>query len=73
MTPLDEGGQNLPGALSTTMRATACDWTRLAVAGEIPAEIGGKPARSVRLIVIVDGFEPDEEVHLDDVAMYRIE
>ena len=73
MTPLDENGQNLPGAISTTMRAATCDWTRLAVAGEIPAEIGGKPAKRVRLIVIVDGFEPGEEVHLDDVAMYRIE
>ncbi len=73
MTPLDENGQNLPGAISTTMRAAACDWTRLAVAGDLPAQIGGKPAKSVRLIVIVDGFAPDEEVHLDDVAMFRIE
>jgi len=73
MTPLDEDGHNLPGAISTTMRAGACDWTRLAVAGEIPAKTGGKAAKAVRLIVIVDGFEPDEEVHLDDVAMYRIE
>jgi hypothetical protein len=72
MTPLDEAGQNLPG-LSTVMRATACDWTRLATAGDIPAEIGGKPVRSVRLIVIVDSFEPDEEVFVDDVAMFRIE
>ncbi len=73
VTPLDEAGQNLPGALATTMRATVCDWTRLAVAGPIPAEIDGKRVAAVRLIVIVDGFEPGEEVHLDDVAMFRIE
>jgi len=72
MTPLDDQGQNLP-SISTTMRATACDWTRLTVAGQIPAQPGGEPPRRVRLIVIVDGFQPDEEVHIDDVAMFKIE
>jgi hypothetical protein len=71
LTPLDDKGQNLP-SLGTTLRATACDWTRMAVAGEIPAESGGKPVKRVRLIVIVDGFEPGEEVHVDDVAMFKI-
>jgi hypothetical protein len=73
VTPLDEKGQNLPNGLSTTIRATACDWTRLAVAGEIPPEIDGKQVTSARLIVIVDGLEPDEEVHVDDVALFRID
>lgn len=71
MTPLDDEGKNLP-SISTTMRATACDWTRLTVAGAIPAQPGGQPPKRVRLIVIVDGFQPDEEVHIDDVAMFRI-
>jgi hypothetical protein len=72
MTPLDDQNANLPG-ISTTVRAKAGDWTRVAAAGEIPAEIGGKPVKSVRLIVIVDGFGPEEEVHLDDLTMFRIE
>ncbi len=72
MTPVDEKNANLP-AISTTVRAKAGDWTRVAAAGEIPAEISGKPVKSVRLIVIVDGFEPDEEVHLDDLTMFKIE
>ena len=72
MTPLDEKGVNLP-AISTTVSARACDWRRVAAAGEIPAEINGKPVKVVRLIVIVHGFEPGEEVHLDDLAMFRIE
>jgi len=25
------------------------------------------------VIVLVDGFEPDEEVHVNDVAMFKIE
>jgi len=72
ITPLDEAGQNLP-SLSTTIRATQGDWTRLAVAGDIPAEIKGQPVKRVRLIVLVDGFEPDEEIHIDDVAMFKLE
>ncbi len=72
MTPLDEKNANLSG-ISTTVRAKAGDWTRVAAAGEIPAEIDGKPVKSVRLIVIVDGFEPDEEVHLDDLIMFQLD
>lgn len=72
MTPLDEAGANLP-AISTTVRATPGDWARVAAAGEIPAEIDGKPVRSVRLIAIVDGFELGEEVYLDDLVMFRLD
>ncbi len=72
MTPLDEQNANLP-SISTTVRARAGDWTHVAAAGEIPAEINGKRVKSVRLIVIVDGFAADEEVHLDDLRMFRIE
>jgi len=72
MTPIDETGANLP-AISHSVQAAPGPWTPIAVAGEVPAQIRGKPVHSVRLIVIVDGFQADEEVHLDDVAMYRVE
>lgn len=72
MTPLDDSGANLP-SISYTVRATSNRWSPVAVAGRIPAAIGGKPVERVRLIVIVDGFAPGEEVHLDDIAMYRVD
>ena len=72
MTPVGPSGENLP-ALSTTVRAVKGGWTRIATAGDLPAKIGGKRVERVRLIVVVDGFEPDEEIHLDDVAMFPIE
>ena len=72
LTPLDEKKANLP-AVSTTVRAKAGDWTRVAAAGEIPAEINGKHVRALRLIVVVDGFAPDEEVHLDDFAIHKLD
>ncbi|NOX53634.1 MAG: DUF4838 domain-containing protein [Planctomycetes bacterium] len=72
MTPLDEQGHNLP-SIAHSVPATATDWTAIAVSGLIPAEIQGQPVSRVRLIVIVDGFQPGEEVYLDDVAMYRVE
>jgi uncharacterized protein DUF4838 len=72
MTPLDDSGANLP-AFSHEVRATARQWTPIAVAGQIPAEIGGKPVQRVRLIVIVNGFAAGEEVYLDDLAMVRVE
>ncbi len=45
----------------------------MAAAGDIPAAINDKPVKSLRLIVVVDGFGPDEEVHLDDLMMFKID
>ena len=70
--PLDDKGANLP-AISTAVRAQAGGWRRIAAAGDIPSEIRGKPVKSVRVIVVVDGFKPDEEVHLDDLALFKLD
>lgn len=71
MTPLDEKGRNLSD-MSSVVRAEPCDWTRLVVADEIPATIRNQKVAKVRLIVFVDGLEPDEEVQFDDLALYRL-
>lgn len=72
VTPIDGKGQNL-STLSSSIRATQCGWTRLAIAGEVPPDSSKAAAvKKIRLVVIVDGFGPNEEVHVDDVALYRI-
>jgi len=73
VTPIDEKGMNM-GSLSTTVRATRCDWTRIAVAGSVPKE-GEKAERvkKLRLVVILDSFQPGDKVYVDDVALYKIE
>jgi len=73
LTPLGEKGQNLGRGPSSVMPATAGGWRRIVVGGTIPAKVDGHPVERVRLIAIVDGFEPGEEVHLDDLALYRID
>jgi hypothetical protein len=72
MTPMDENGHNLT-AISTTIKAQACDWTRIAAAGELPEVIDGKKVKTVRLIIVIDGLEPGEEIHVDDMAMFKIQ
>ena len=73
VTPIDEKGQNM-GSLSTTVRATRCDWTRIAVAGNVPKEVGkADQVRKLRLVVIVDSFQPGDKVYVDDVSLYKIE
>lgn len=72
ITPLDTQGANLSGP-STTIHARAGDWIRLAAGGAIPAAVDGKPVKSVRLILIVDGLQADEELHVDDLAMFRLD
>ena len=71
MTPLGEKGQNLP-TLAGTVRAKAGDWRAIAIAGEIPAKVKGESVSKVRLIVLIDGFEPGEEVHIDDCMMLKL-
>ena len=74
ITPIDNQGQNLPApGLSTTISARPGDWERVAVAGRVPATINNKAVKHLRLIILIDGFAPNEEVHVDDVAMYRID
>jgi len=73
LTPLDEDGENLSSGFSTSARAAPGEWRRLFVSGAIPAAVGGRAVRRIRLIVIVDGFEPGEEAHIDDVALYRVD
>ncbi len=68
----DEKGTNLT-TIGTTTAASACDWTRMAVAGSVPKEVRGKAVKNAMLIIVVDGFGADEEVHIDDVSMFRIE
>ncbi len=68
----DEKGTNLT-TIGTLTAASARDWTRIAVAGSVPKEVRGKAVKNAMLIVVVDGFAPDEEVHIDDVSMFRIE
>jgi hypothetical protein len=72
MTPLDAKGQNLAD-LSTSVPAAPCAWTRLVIADQLPAEIRQQPVARVRLIVFVDGLEPDEEIQFDNLALYRLE
>ena len=72
MTPVDENNLNLT-AVTTTMKAQACDWTRIAAAGELPEIIDGKKVKTLRLIIVIDGFQPGEEVHVDDMAMFKIQ
>ena len=70
---VDEDGENLSSGFSTSARAAPGEWRRLFVSGAIPAAVGGRAVRRIRLIVIVDGFEPGEEAHIDDVALYRVD
>ncbi len=71
VTPLDEQGNNLPD-LSTVIPLTKGDWIPMAVAGPVPSELNGRPVASIRLIVVLDGLEPDDVVHIDDVKIVRI-
>ena len=58
---------------ATVIRSQQTDWSRLAVAGEIPASVAkGEAVKKIRLVVIADSFAPDEEFYVDDVALYRL-
>lgn len=72
MTLRDDQNVNLPSA-STTVAPVAGRWTMVAVAQRVPAEIGGKPVKTVMPMLIPTGYGPDEQVYFDDLQLFRLE
>ncbi len=73
MVGLDEKRRSLGPPLSSVIPARAGVWTRLAVAGDIPAAYHNTPLKQIRLIVVVDGFQRSEEAHVGQLALYRLD
>ncbi len=71
ITPRDADHANLV-TTSTSITPEPGRWQAVATGGDIPAELSGKDVAEMLLIVVVNGFEPDEKVYIDDVALYRL-
>ena len=70
--PRDAENRNLAGELRTSLCPAPGRWIAMAVAGEVPAEVGGTKVAKVLLIVTVDGLAPADVVDVDDVCLYRL-
>ncbi|MFO7945715.1 MAG: hypothetical protein R6V19_02725, partial [Armatimonadota bacterium] len=46
------------------------EWTQGTLAVNIPEKVAGETPTKARLIVIVNGFEPDDRVYIDDLEAY---
>jgi len=73
LTPRDAKNANLPGRICTQIVPVRGRWQPLAAAGTIPAKIGHKEVAKVMLIPIIDGWDPDGKVYLDDLSLMRLE
>lgn len=74
ITPISPDGLNITaGELATTSVPAAGRWQPLAIAGEIPAEVGGTAVASVRVIIYVDGWDPSGRVYADDFHLYALD
>jgi hypothetical protein len=72
MTMRDDKGVNLPSA-ATTIVPTPGRWTAVAVAQEVPAEVNGKPVKTIMPILIPTGYGPDDKVYFDDLQLFRLD
>ncbi len=72
-TPRDEGGSNLPGGISSQIVPAQGRWQPIAAAGTIPAQIGGKDVASVMFLPLVDGWDPDGKVYIDDLSIVKLD
>ncbi len=64
-------GRNLPSP-STTICPPPGQWSIIATSADVPVKVGKDEVKSVMLIVVVNGFKPDEKIYLDDIALYRL-
>ncbi|MDP6507257.1 MAG: hypothetical protein QF886_26755, partial [Planctomycetota bacterium] len=72
MTLRNAEGRTLMPSPSVTITPSPGKWLPLAIAGDIPEKIGKEEVKKVLLIIIVNGFEPGEEVYIDDLAMFPL-
>ena len=70
--PRGAENRNLPAALKTSLCPAAGRWSAMAVAGNVPAEVGPAAVEKVLLIVTVDGLGPADVVDVDDLCLYRL-
>ena len=70
---LNDSGILLRNSPATVIRAKACDWTPVVAAGNLPARVGEDNVKQLRLTVTASGFEPGDEIHIDDIALFRLE
>jgi hypothetical protein len=71
MTMRDDKDVNLPSA-ATTIVPTPGRWTAVAVVQEVPAEVNGKPVKTVMPILIPTGYGPGDKVYFDDLQLFRL-
>ncbi len=72
-TPRDAAGVNLPGGISSEIVPAQGRWQPIAAAGTIPAEIGGKPVVDVMFLPLVDGWDPDGKIYIDDLSIVKLD
>ena len=72
MTLRDAKDQNLT-SFSTQTVPPPGRWTPLAVAGDVPDRVGAQEVDNLLPILIVNGFEADEKIYFDDLALYRLQ
>ena len=72
MTCRDARGRNLT-SYSALEEPRPGDWRQITLIAEIPAKVKDKPVASILLLVLLQGFEPGDVVHIDDVVMERVE
>lgn len=72
MTMRDDKNVNLPSA-STTVVPTPGRWTAIAVAQDVPAEVNGKPVKTIMPILIPTGYGPEDKVYFDDLQLFRLD
>lgn len=71
VTPRDDQNVNIQ-SYSTKINPTPGEWKLIVVGADIPAELKGRPVKSLYLIPIVDSFKGGK-VYFDDVSLHRLQ
>ncbi|NOZ19854.1 MAG: DUF4838 domain-containing protein [Planctomycetes bacterium] len=69
--PVDGEGKNITN-YNVTITPVPGKWTAIANSMEIPATIRDRKVAKLRVILIVDGFQPGDKVYIDDMSLLRL-
>jgi hypothetical protein len=67
----DADQKTFPDPPSIEVSPLPAVWTPIVVEFEIPDGIDGRRIEGVSVSIIINGFNPDREVYLDDIGVYR--
>ena len=71
--PRNAKNQDLPASFTTTIHPRSKNWRPITVVADVPAKVQDQEVAKARFMILLEEFQPGEQVHIDDAMLYRLD